>query len=149
MHQILTFDHQGISSHPNHGSLPSGAARLVTSLAASVPAPPRLYALITVPLVPKYVGPLAALLAKADLTFAALLRRWGVDYPQQNMPVFVAGAGQYQTALRAMMQHQSQLVWFRWLYVAFSRYMWVNEWVRVLPPSHTTAGDAPNPEVAG
>jgi N-acetylglucosaminylphosphatidylinositol deacetylase len=22
-------------------------------------------------------------------------------------------------------------VWFRWLYVSFSRYMWVNEWLEV------------------
>jgi len=37
----------------------------------------------------------------------------------------------YLTALRAMRQHWSQLVWFRWLYVLFSKYMWVNEWVEV------------------
>jgi N-acetylglucosaminylphosphatidylinositol deacetylase len=37
----------------------------------------------------------------------------------------------YFTALRAMREHWSQLVWFRWLYVSFSRYMWVNEWVEI------------------
>jgi N-acetylglucosaminylphosphatidylinositol deacetylase len=30
-----------------------------------------------------------------------------------------------------MRRHWSQLVWFRWLYVLFSRYMWVNDLVEV------------------
>lgn len=29
--------------------------------------------------------------------------------------------------VRAMLEHKSQLVWFRWLYLLFSRLMWVNE----------------------
>lgn len=37
----------------------------------------------------------------------------------------------YWQALRAMRQHRSQLVWFRWLYVAFSKYMWSNRLVEV------------------
>jgi hypothetical protein len=31
------------------------------------------------------------------------------------------------TAFKAMLAHRSQLVWFRWLYLLFSRLMWVNE----------------------
>jgi len=45
--------------------------------------------------------------------------------------LIVAGVPQYLTALKAMRKHKSQLVWFRWLYVSFSRYMWVNEWMEV------------------
>ncbi|EKM57507.1 uncharacterized protein PHACADRAFT_45927, partial [Phanerochaete carnosa HHB-10118-sp] len=129
---ILTFDRDGISSHPNHGSLPAGAARLVASLSTASPTrpPPRLFSLITVQLVHKYIGPLSAVLAKYDLIFASLLRRYGMDSPRR-MPVFISGIEGYKTALRAMMQHRSQLVWFRWLYVSFSRYLWVNEWVQV------------------
>lgn len=123
-------------------------ARLVTALSAdaSVPSPPRLYTLITVPLGQKYIGPLAAVLAKSDLAFASLLVRFDM-YEPHPLPVFVAGAGHYWTALHAMMEHQSQLVWFRWLYVSFSRYMWVNEWIRVVPPSTTVTGNAPDPQV--
>lgn len=47
------------------------------------------------------------------------------------MPVFVAGGSDYARTAKAIMQHESQLVWFRWLYMAFSRYMWVNEWVEI------------------
>jgi N-acetylglucosaminylphosphatidylinositol deacetylase len=35
----------------------------------------------------------------------------------------------YWIGFRAMLRHRSQLVWFRWLYLAFSRLMWVNELV--------------------
>lgn len=47
--------------------------------------------------------------------------------------VFTSGLRQYVTTVQAMKRHASQLVWFRYLYVAFSRYMWVNEWVEVNP----------------
>ncbi|EEB97029.1 hypothetical protein MPER_03735, partial [Moniliophthora perniciosa FA553] len=67
-----------------------------------------------------------------------LLRYLGSDISTEakqvqgvTMPVFVAGIDDYLTALRAMKQHWSQLVWFRWLNVMFSRYMWVNEWVEI------------------
>lgn len=33
----------------------------------------------------------------------------------------------YLLTLKAMRQHKSQLVWFRWLYVGWSKYMWVGE----------------------
>lgn len=46
-------------------------------------------------------------------------------------PVAVSGWDGYMRALQAMMEHRSQLVWFRWLYVSFSRYMWVNQWAEV------------------
>jgi N-acetylglucosaminylphosphatidylinositol deacetylase len=47
--------------------------------------------------------------------------------------VFVPGWRGYRTALEAMRRHESQLVWFRWLYVLFSQYMWLNEWEEVVP----------------
>jgi hypothetical protein len=43
-------------------------------------------------------------------------------------PVFVAGIKEYRRIAIAALRHQSQRVWFRWLYLAFSQYMWVNEW---------------------
>jgi N-acetylglucosaminylphosphatidylinositol deacetylase len=33
----------------------------------------------------------------------------------------------YLLTHKAMRQHSSQLVWFRWLYVTFSRYMFIND----------------------
>lgn len=35
------------------------------------------------------------------------------------------------TAVKAMRQHESQMVWFRWLYLLGSRYLWTGEYVKV------------------
>jgi len=113
---LLTFDTHGISGHPNHISLPLGASHLLHSTTHL-----QLYTLKTVSVLLKYIGPLSHLVAKAQ---AFLFR-------DSSRPVFVANFEDYRMAWHAMRQHGSQLVWFRWLYVLFSRYMWVNEWVLV------------------
>ncbi|KAJ7584858.1 LmbE-like protein [Mycena floridula] len=143
---ILTFDNNGISEHPNHSSLPKGLKTLLSTCTSSCP---KVYNLISAPLSAKYIGILAPSLAKLDLYTIRLLylledlaarvlvlvggappmaKKQRAD---EMMPVFVAGFADYILALKAMLKHNSQLVWFRWLYVAFSRYMWVNEWVAV------------------
>ncbi|KAI1788949.1 LmbE-like protein [Ganoderma leucocontextum] len=135
---ILTFDHDGISSHPNHISLPKGVAHLLNALASTPEKPhPRLFMLVTVSLHEKYLGVLSPLLKKASI---ALVRspcgtRTSQDGGCTRRVVAVSGSEGYALAHRAMREHWSQLVWFRWLYVSFSRYMWVNEWVEVVLPS--------------
>jgi len=114
---ILTFDDHGVSGHPNHQSLPSGVRQLISSHNDSLSSPPQLFTLVSVPLVAKYNSILSPLLAKGAVHF----------YSQT--PVFVSGMHEYWRAVLAMRQHKSQLVWFRYLYVLFSRYMWVNEWI--------------------
>jgi N-acetylglucosaminylphosphatidylinositol deacetylase len=49
----------------------------------------------------------------------------------RTAPMFISGTSDYLQAVTAMRAHQSQLVWFRWMYIMFSRYMWVNEWTEV------------------
>ncbi|KAG6868746.1 hypothetical protein C0993_011325 [Termitomyces sp. T159_Od127] len=131
---ILTFDAGGISGHPNHCSLPDGVAHL--------PAPPKLYTLVTRPTYVKYLGVLAPLLAKFSLYQDRVQLYPAVSQPfhqllrlatRTSRPklVVVSGIYEYLTALQAMRAHVSQLVWFRWLYVSFSRYMWVNELVEI------------------
>ncbi|KAJ7254630.1 putative deacetylase LmbE-like domain-containing protein [Mycena haematopus] len=143
--QILTFDHEGISGHPNHQSLPAGVKQLMTTLKEV-----RLFTLITTPLVPKYSGILAPSLAKFDLyandllhfleaQLTRLLTTLNVSIAPapkttprpETLPVFVSGIREHWTAVQAMRAHPSQMEWFRWLYVLFSRYMWVNEWNEV------------------
>ncbi|KAI0041869.1 hypothetical protein FA95DRAFT_648391, partial [Auriscalpium vulgare] len=126
---ILTFDPRGVSSHPNHLSLFFGTSRLLTSQPSL-----RAHALITVPVSTKYVGILAPVLAKLDLATPRILTYLGYGHlGGVPVPAFVAGVREYWTAHRALRQHTSQLVWFRWLYLSFSRYMWVNEWVAIPP----------------
>ncbi|KAH9939558.1 LmbE-like protein [Amylocystis lapponica] len=134
---ILTFDYHGISEHPNHRSLVYGVADVIASLAVDASQPPRAFALLTVPLLQKYTGMLAPFLAKAYIVIA---QHFTYTIPEVvdghvQSPVFVSGIAQYQKAIRAMLQHHTQLEWFRWLYVVFSRYMWVNEWAEILPSS--------------
>ncbi|KAI0822977.1 LmbE-like protein [Trametes gibbosa] len=127
---ILTFDHQGISSHPNHISLPKGAARLLSTLSDGLPSntpQPCVFSLVTVPLYFKYLGPLAPIASKLSVALTLKSANSGAT------PLAISSWAGYARALRAMMQHRSQLVWFRWLYVSFSRYMWVNEWIEVRP----------------
>ncbi|KAF8635369.1 hypothetical protein AX15_000374 [Amanita polypyramis BW_CC] len=147
---ILTFDHQGISSHPNHKSLPDGVKHLIHSY-DGMPSvhPPQLFSLVTVPLLTKYNSILSPLRAKFDLStrrMLHILQMIGVpmtsesgkfdhiaDKTRLTMPVFVSGFNEFWRAVQAMGCHRSQLVWFRYLYVLFSRYMWVNEWVEIHP----------------
>ncbi|EJF57393.1 LmbE-like protein [Dichomitus squalens LYAD-421 SS1] len=142
---ILTFDHHGISSHLNHISLPHGAAHFLTTLPSSAEKPPpRLFTLVTVPLYEKYLGVLSPLLSKASIALSRIPRDPRTASGAARV-VAVSGFGGYARAHRAMREHWSQLVWFRWLYVSFSRYMWVNEWVELTPPTlaQTASGTQP------
>ncbi|KAF8161747.1 hypothetical protein K438DRAFT_1859370 [Mycena galopus ATCC 62051] len=145
---ILTFDREGISGDLNK-SLPAGAKALMSTLTEV-----RLFTLITTPVLPKYSGILAPSLAKFDLYASALLHfleaqllvarvltALNIYVPPAGptpttprpevMPVFVSRIKEHWAAVQAMRTHTSQMVWFRWLYVLFSRYMWVNEWNEV------------------
>lgn len=45
--------------------------------------------------------------------------------------LFVSSIGEILKAQKAMLEYKSQMVWFRWLYIIFSRYMVINELVRI------------------
>ncbi|TFK49044.1 LmbE-like protein [Heliocybe sulcata] len=122
---ILTFDEHGISSHPNHVSLFHGTA-LTLSLHPNKNL--RAYALVTTPVMQKYTGVLGGFVSKIRGTLSPVSE---LSEDEEVRVVVASSMAEYSTALRAMLQHWSQLVWFRWLYVAFSRYMWVNDWVEI------------------
>jgi len=97
--------------------------------------PPKVYSLSTVPLFQKYTGVFGGVFARFSWGLKTVLK--GLPFVNLFMsdlaaaPVFISGAEQYIRGLSAMKQHRSQMVWFRWLNVFFSRYMWVNEWREV------------------
>ncbi|KAL4079564.1 putative deacetylase LmbE-like domain-containing protein, partial [Scleroderma citrinum] len=131
---ILTFDAQGISSHPNHYSLPLGASCLVHSLSltrSNTKIVPRVFGLVTVPVLPKYLGIGSVLFTRLKILLGSSLSYFtsvGISPP---MAVFTSGFKEYWTATRALREHNSQMLWFRYLYMTFSRYLWVNEWVEI------------------
>lgn len=100
---ILTFDFDGVSGHANHIAIPKAL------LSASLPP----IWILKTPKTGKYFGFLGFYLFPHGIT----IRSATFDY---------------FTILRAMSQHTSQLVWFRYLYLAFSSLLWVN----VLEPLH-------------
>lgn len=141
--QIITFDTHGVSGHPNHISVCEGTllfkANAQTSpkelgLAATTP---RVWALESVRLTRKYTTFFSAIGTRAVLAVAGIIQRIleatpiDVPKPADVRLTIISTPTQYVTTLAAMRKHVSQFVWFRWLYVSFSRYMWVNDIVEV------------------
>ncbi|GAM88904.1 hypothetical protein ANO11243_069380 [Dothideomycetidae sp. 11243] len=127
---LVTFDVQGVSSHPNHISLYRGARAFVAGLVKGRPGwddPVKLYVLPSTGVARKYSSIL-------DVPFTILWRLMGKnkagEYPDPL--VFVNGAGGYRKGQRAMTAaHRSQMRWFRWAWIGVSRYMVVNELTRI------------------
>ncbi|EJT99247.1 LmbE-like protein, partial [Dacryopinax primogenitus] len=104
---LLTFDTLGVSGHVNHASLP---------LALHSALPPA-YTLLSSPLWNKYTSLISYFLPLHPT-------------PSARYSLFPS---EYVKALRVMRKHKSQMVWFRWLWITFSRYMWVNEFLPLSP----------------
>ncbi|XP_044718888.1 glcNAc-PI de-N-acetylase domain-containing protein [Hirsutella rhossiliensis] len=108
---LITFDAHGVSAHPNHISLYHGARAFAAALVrgkAGWASPVDLYTLTTVGLARKY--------ASAADVFATLAA-WALAVRHDDR----AHPG------GLLFMSQSQMVWFRHLYIVFSRYMIIND----------------------
>ncbi|KAI0834469.1 LmbE-like protein [Hypoxylon sp. FL0890] len=132
---LITFDANGISSHPNHVSLYHGARAFIAFLTHGKPgwaSPVDLYTLTTVSLPRKYF---AFLDVFATILSLAMNGGGGKKSDKGNPGALVSmsalvggGRGSYSTARKAMTEaHKSQMVWFRWGWIALSRYMYIND----------------------
>jgi N-acetylglucosaminylphosphatidylinositol deacetylase len=123
---LITFDSNGISSHPNHISLYHGARHFISSLLHNRPgwqSPVDLYTLTTVNIVRKYTTFFDALIT---LTLVAFQKKSSDAHPSPLL--FMSGPGEVRTAQQAMTNaHVSQMKWFRWGWIGISRYMVVND----------------------
>jgi len=127
---VLTFDGWGVSGHPNHRDTSRGVVAMAA--AQSGTATPNnihsVWQLRSEPLALKFLGPLGAVLGvlvaialrllSSALSSQSSSSRGAVAVVPARTPVL--------DSLRAMRLHASQWVWFRWLFVAFSSYGWVN-----------------------
>eukprot|EP01059_Diplonema_ambulator_P026109 TRINITY_DN43291_c0_g1_i1.p1 TRINITY_DN43291_c0_g1~~TRINITY_DN43291_c0_g1_i1.p1 ORF type:complete len:245 (+),score=52.23 TRINITY_DN43291_c0_g1_i1:103-735(+) len=95
---ILTFDIEGVSRHPNHIATSQAAHHLFRTH----PPITALYQVVTVPLLFKYTSFLAGFLKFGDMT--------------------VTTATPHLCFASMISCHWSQMVWYRWLYITFSRY---------------------------
>jgi N-acetylglucosaminylphosphatidylinositol deacetylase len=102
---IITFDEQGISNHKNHIAVSS----------ACQPLPMDVYTLQTVPIWRKY----SSVFDSITLYFkrAPTNRVLYITHPSETMLI--------QKAMRK--GHKSQMLWFRWGWILFSRYLIINE----------------------
>lgn len=131
---LITFDAHGVSSHPNHISLYHGARAFLKDLmrgrGAGRACPVDLYTLTSVSAPRKYAS-----VADMPLTMAAAALRGirgraaGKEHPASLLFVNqIVGGGALGAAWGAMVgAHKSQMVWFRWLWIVFSRYMVMND----------------------
>ncbi|XP_043501755.1 N-acetylglucosaminyl-phosphatidylinositol de-N-acetylase isoform X1 [Polistes fuscatus] len=104
---VITFDKHGVSKHKNHISLYFAIAALC--IEKKVPSYCKLYVLESVNIIRKYVQLLDLPISLLSASYWYLL-----TYEQRK------------NITSAMKAHQSQYVWFRKLYMIFSRYTFIN-----------------------
>lgn len=107
---VYTFDDGGVSGHKNHVAVYQSVKNIFSSANRNRPTGVRAICFLqTTSLWRKYLGVL-------DLPFSFL----------SASHVVVAGPRDIMCGERAMLAHRSQLEWFRFLYLLFSRYMVIN-----------------------
>ncbi len=129
---VYTFDAGGVSGHPNHADTATGVSRLLTNLEhrrrhgggggggdrAAVAALTG-FKLVTTTIVQKYAGVLDAALTNP------------APAGHSSDPVFFSSAADVAAIWAAMRAHATQLVWFRRLYLVFSRYVYINTFIKI------------------
>uniref|UniRef100_M4BVJ8 N-acetylglucosaminylphosphatidylinositol deacetylase n=1 Tax=Hyaloperonospora arabidopsidis (strain Emoy2) TaxID=559515 RepID=M4BVJ8_HYAAE len=123
---VFTFDDYGVSGHPNHIATHLGVqqalreqqekCRAATTANAGEEKIVRGWALESTNLVRKYIGIL-------DTVLSMWLSRQREDTQEERQFVFVCRPW---WNYKAMALHRSQFVWYRRLFVVFSRYTFVN-----------------------
>ncbi|KAF0872651.1 PIGL acetylase, partial [Crocuta crocuta] len=109
---VVTFDAGGVSGHSNHVALYAAVSDKTLHF-SSPPTPQPGCSALTL----QSVGVLRKYLSLLDLPFSLL---------QPPDVLFVLTSKEVAQAKKAMSCHHSQLLWFRRLYVLFSRYLRIN-----------------------
>lgn len=126
---LITFDKQGVSSHPNHISLYHGATTFCRNLMqrhAGWENPVKMYTLTSTNVVRKYSSIVDTLVT---VLLSLVQRKKSGDFPSPLLAV--SGVGGVRKAQAAMTTaHKSQMRWFRWGWIGVSRYMVVNDLVK-------------------
>jgi len=102
---VLTFDENGISNHPNHCEVYAAVHQALSEYKAPISA----YFLRTISFWRKYLGVSAVFF----------------DAMMESSPCTVTNSNPFWT-LRALTRHWSQMVWYRWFWCFVSRYSYSN-----------------------
>lgn len=106
-HMIVTFDGKGVSGHRNHASCYHAVQKLVEE--KKLPETTKAYSLESVSILRHYISVF-------DLPYSVLTAA----------KLFILSPSDVWRTQRAMRAHASQFVWFRILYLIFSRYVIFN-----------------------
>ncbi|KAF8934524.1 putative deacetylase LmbE-like domain-containing protein [Dissophora ornata] len=149
---IITFDDRGVSSHINHVACYVGLTYFIQTFKERTPVK-SCYVLKSISLLRKYASvldlPITMVMTEALMPMAPSISQWistgnttsvagGSNYNADRSIIrprellFVSSPKAIAQAKGAMEKHESQMVWFRKLYVVFSRYMSINELRRVM-----------------
>jgi len=123
---LITFDGTGVSSHPNHRSLYTGAHTYLKTLMSrhsGWECPIALYVLTTTNIARKYM-----FIFDIPLTIIKALFSKKKTGHFTTPIISVSGVVPLRKAQWAMYgAHKSQMLWFRWAWIFGSRYMVVND----------------------
>ncbi|CAF2092992.1 unnamed protein product [Rotaria magnacalcarata] len=108
---IISFDYYGVSGHKNHSSIYYALLHLSHNQI-------HFLSLQSTPIYRKY------------LTFIELFRIY-LNKESTSRRTFVLPVKYSLIPHKAMLEHRSQLIWFRYLYLLFSHYIWINDFVLV------------------
>ncbi|KAI1316888.1 N-acetylglucosaminyl-phosphatidylinositol de-N-acetylase [Mortierella claussenii] len=148
---IITFDEKGVSGHTNHIACYVGLTYFIQTFKERTPVK-TIYVLKSISLLRKYISimdlPITMVMTEALMPLVSQYMNLGGAAPLAGAPsnranprtttlrplelLFVSSPKAIAQAKGAMERHESQMVWFRKLYVVFSRYMSVNELRRVM-----------------
>eukprot|EP00048_Salpingoeca_helianthica_P017243 m.236229 g.236229 ORF g.236229 m.236229 type:complete len:270 (+) comp20496_c0_seq1:2439-3248(+) len=134
---VISFDSKGVSGHANHRACAAGL-KLVAARWQREKISRRALQLESVGLLRKYTFFLESLL----LLILSPLAAWRSQEQAQGQQKSLASQGLVRatfrdvlTAWQSLLQHRSQLMWFRYLYALFSRNVFLNTLVEVQPSS--------------
>lgn len=105
---VLTFDGSGVSGHANHIAIYKALSHLAVT--GQIPQDCNVMVLNTISIFRKYLS----------------IFELPISWLTPSDLCCVVDSSEYNQAKRAMFCHRSQLLWFRHLYILFSRYMFVN-----------------------
>ncbi|GAC95597.1 glycan biosynthesis protein [Pseudozyma hubeiensis SY62] len=126
---LITFDKRGVSEHLNHIAAYNGTRD--TAVARNL----ALYVLPTLEVWEKYTSVPSAVWETISYSGYAPPSSGNktAAYEPASEIMVLASSAQYVKAVQAMFKHQTQLEWFRYLYLVFSRYMFSNRLVLWTP----------------
>lgn len=126
---FVTFDEEGVSGHPNHIAVSKGVKKYAEE-AGVVGEELLVVELSTVSVFRKYL-----------FVFDAIASRI-IDLIHDRGTIFGSQVDYHKVRTAMTTAHKSQMTWFRYLYVSFSRYMIVNSFdYKLFPPRQDTEDD--------